>query len=135
MSDTPTPRHRGRSTVAVLAGMLSGIVMITLSDIVLPAAGVFAPGGQPNKPLPPAGRLSRRLRRHSQLPVSAAFARPSSVALAVAGGLMSSVCCRALLGATFREMRLRLEPATAATVRKETKRRDSYAKNHSVLVV
>jgi hypothetical protein len=48
MNDTRTPRRLGRSFVAVLAGMLAGIVVITLTDIVLHAAGVFAPWGQPN---------------------------------------------------------------------------------------
>jgi hypothetical protein len=48
MNNTRTPRRLGRSIVAVLAGMLASIVVITLTDIVLHAAGVFAPWGQPN---------------------------------------------------------------------------------------
>ena len=47
MSETRRPRRIGRSIGAVLAGMLVGIILSIGTDIVLHAAGVFPPWGQP----------------------------------------------------------------------------------------
>jgi hypothetical protein len=48
ISEKGPTRRIGRSIGAVLAGMLAGILVITGTDIVLHAIGVFAPWGQPN---------------------------------------------------------------------------------------
>jgi hypothetical protein len=47
MSETPRPRHIGRSIGAVLAGIVAGVVLTLGTDALLHAAGVFPPWGQP----------------------------------------------------------------------------------------
>jgi hypothetical protein len=47
MSETPRPRHIGRSIGAVLAGIVAGVVLTLGTDVVLHATGVFPPWGQP----------------------------------------------------------------------------------------
>jgi hypothetical protein len=45
MSETHPPRRIGQSIVAVIAGMLVGIVITLGTDVVLHAVGVFPPWG------------------------------------------------------------------------------------------
>jgi hypothetical protein len=92
MNDTRAPRHLGRSIVAVLAGMLASIVVITLTDIVLHAAGVFAPWGQPNT----AGPLLLAIAYRAFFGVAASYltariAPDRPLAHAMAGGLVGLV--------------------------------------------
>jgi hypothetical protein len=47
MSETHPPRRIGRSIGAVLAGFLAGVILSLGTDVVLHAAGVFPPWGQP----------------------------------------------------------------------------------------
>jgi hypothetical protein len=46
MSETHPPRPIGRSIIAVLAGMIAGVILTIGTDIVLHAIGVFPPWGQ-----------------------------------------------------------------------------------------
>lgn len=52
MSQTPRPRHIGRSIGAVLAGIVAGVVLTLGTDALLHAAGVFPPWGQPTGDAP-----------------------------------------------------------------------------------
>lgn len=47
MSETPRPRRVGRSIGALLAGFVAVVILSLGTDIVLHAAGVFPPWGQP----------------------------------------------------------------------------------------
>jgi hypothetical protein len=47
MIETERPRQIGRSTVAVLAGAITGIVLALGSDYMMRAAGIFPALGQP----------------------------------------------------------------------------------------
>jgi hypothetical protein len=53
MNESPTPLRIGRSILAVLAGMIAGVILSLGTDAVLHAAGVFPAIGQPagDKPL------------------------------------------------------------------------------------
>ncbi len=53
LNETGRPRRMGRSIGAVLTGMVAGIALTLGTDIVLHAAGLFPPWGQPvgDKPL------------------------------------------------------------------------------------
>jgi hypothetical protein len=45
LSETPTQRNIGRSILAILAGMIVGIVLSLATDVVLHSAGVYPPWG------------------------------------------------------------------------------------------
>jgi drug/metabolite transporter (DMT)-like permease len=47
MSETQHPRHLGRSILAVLAGIVVGVILSLGTDEVLHAVGVFPPWDQP----------------------------------------------------------------------------------------
>jgi len=48
MSDDNQTRSRvGRSILAVVVGIVAGVLVTTITDVVLHAAGLFAPWGQP----------------------------------------------------------------------------------------
>ena len=47
MSDTHPPRQLGKSFLALLAGMLAGIVLSIGTDVLLHVIGLFPPLGQP----------------------------------------------------------------------------------------
>jgi hypothetical protein len=47
MSETQAPRSIGRSIVAVVAGMVVGVVLTLATDVVLHLTGAFPPMGQP----------------------------------------------------------------------------------------
>ena len=46
MSETQRPRQIGRSIVAVIGGILAGVILTILTDMALHAAGIFPPLGQ-----------------------------------------------------------------------------------------
>jgi len=47
MEDTHPPRQLGRSLLALLAGMLAGIILSIGTDVLLHVIGMFPPLGQP----------------------------------------------------------------------------------------
>jgi len=47
MDDTRPPRQLGRSLLALLAGMLAGIILSIGTDVLLHVIGLFPPLGQP----------------------------------------------------------------------------------------
>ena len=47
MSDTHPPRQLGKSFLALLAGMLAGIILSIGTDVLLHVIGLFPPLGQP----------------------------------------------------------------------------------------
>lgn len=53
MADTQTPRHIGRSVVAVVVGIVVGIALTLVTDAVLHKTGFFPPPGEwtPSRPL------------------------------------------------------------------------------------
>jgi hypothetical protein len=53
MTERQRPRRTGRSIFALLAGIFAGIIITTVTDVILHATGFFPPWGQPvgDKPL------------------------------------------------------------------------------------
>jgi len=68
MHETHPRRQLGRSLLALLAGMLAGIILSIGTDVLLHVIGLFPPLGQPVSNPPPVAcnGLSQRLRRHRQ---------------------------------------------------------------------